>query len=118
MAAVTHVADLPPDVAGLIDVHGDTLAVVDPRGRLGLPPQAPHPEQHLLLVHTPARFLLWVDGIEAIVTVSSTMLEEVQADAEKASALFIIRVDGQLVPVLSAAAFDPGPIVRAAHAAR
>src|SRR5882724_2470846 len=40
MAAVTRVADLPPSVAGLLDVHGDTLAVVDPRPRLGLPAQA------------------------------------------------------------------------------
>ncbi len=112
MAAVTRIADLPSGVAGLIDVHGDTLPVVDPRPRLGLPSQAARPEQHLLLLHATGRFLLWVDCIETIVSVDSTAFEQVLADRAEVSAPFITRVDGQLVSVLSPAVFDPGRILQ------
>jgi chemotaxis signal transduction protein len=113
MAAITCVSDLPPAVAGLIDVHGDILAVVDPRPRLGLSAQAAHPDQHLLLLKATARFLLWVDCIETIVAVDSSAIEEVRADDESPCAPFITRIDGQLVPVLSPAVFDPGQLVNA-----
>jgi chemotaxis signal transduction protein len=112
MAAVTRVADLPPTVAGLLDLHGETLPVVDPRPRLGLSAQAPRPEQHLLLLASPGRYLLWVDSIEAIVSVDSSSLEEVQSEDVPASAPYITRIDGQLVPILSPAVFDPGQLVR------
>ena len=118
MAAVTHVADLPASVAGLLDVHGDTLAVVDPRPRLGLPAQAARPEHHLLLLSATQRYLLWVDCIETIVTVNASALEEVQADDGPVSAPFITRIDGQLVPVLAPAVFDPGQVVQAASGRR
>jgi chemotaxis signal transduction protein len=118
MAAMTSVADLPPAVAGLIDVHGDILAVVDPRMRLGLPAQAVSPEQHLLLLNAGERFLLWVDAIETIVAVDASAIEEVRADSEMPSAPFITRIDGQLVPVLSPAVFDPGQMVHAARGER
>jgi chemotaxis-related protein WspB len=117
MAAVTRVADLPPAVAGLIDLHGETLAVVDPRPRLGLPAQVAHPDQHLLLLRDAAagRFLLWVDCIETIVAVDASTIEEVRADGGPVSAPFITRIDGQLVPVLSPAVFDPKHVVQAAR---
>jgi chemotaxis signal transduction protein len=111
MAAVTRVADLPPAVVGLLDLHGETLPVVDPRARLGLPPQPPRPEQHLLLLTSARRYLLWVDCVEAIVTVDTASLEEVHAADAPASAPLITRIDGQLVAVLSPAVFDPGPVV-------
>lgn len=110
MAAVTHVADLPPAVAGLLDVHGETLPVVDPRPRLGLPAQAPRPEQHLLLLAAPGRYLLWVDSVEAIVSVDTAALEEIHAAEGPGTAPFITRIDGQLVPVLSAVIFHPGQV--------
>jgi chemotaxis signal transduction protein len=113
MAAVTRVADLPPGVAGLIDVHGDTLAVVDPRPRLGLPAQTARPEQHLLLLHATGRYLLWVDSIETIVSVEAAAFDAVQLDGGEASAPFVTRVDGQLVSVLSPAVFDPGHVIQA-----
>ncbi|HLZ28783.1 MAG TPA: chemotaxis protein CheW [Chloroflexota bacterium] len=120
MAAVTRVADLPAGVAGLLDVHGDTLAVVDPRPRLGLPAQAARPEHHLLLLSATGRYLLWVDCIETIVAVDAATLEEVVSDTDDGpvSAPFITRIDGQLVPVLSPATFDPGHVVQAATGPR
>jgi chemotaxis signal transduction protein len=120
MAAVTTLADLPPAVVGLIDLHGDTLPVVDPRPRLGLPSEPADPKQHLLLLRAvgSGRYLLWVDCIETIVTVDAWTIEEVRAEDEPASAPFITRIDGQLVPVLSPAIFDPGPIVHARRTTR
>jgi chemotaxis signal transduction protein len=118
MAAVTRVADLPLAVAGLLDVHGDTLAVVDPRPRLGLPAQAAHPAQHLLLLNASRRFLLWVDCIETIVTVDASAIEDDLPDDGPASTPSITRIDGQLVQVLSPGVFDPGQVVQAALGAR
>jgi chemotaxis signal transduction protein len=107
MAAVTRVADLPPAIPGLLDLHGETLPVVDPRPRLGLRAQAPRPEQHLLLLASPGRYLLWVDSIEAVVSVDSSSLAQVDSADVR-----ITRIDGQLVSVLSPTAFDPGQVVR------
>ena len=112
MAAVTQVADLPADVVGLLDVYGQALAVVDPRPHLGLPPQTAQPEQHLLLLRGSGRFLLWVDHVDAIVSVDAT----VHLDGCDAESAVITRLDGQLVAVLSAALFDPGQLDTATRA--
>jgi chemotaxis signal transduction protein len=92
--------------------------VVDPRPRLGLPPQAARPEHHLLLLNATGRFLLWVDCIETIVAVDVSTIEEVQGEDGPASAPFITRIAGQLVPVLAPAVFDPGHVVQAAPGLR
>jgi chemotaxis signal transduction protein len=113
MAAVTHVADLPPSVAGLLDLHGETLAVVDPRPRLGLPLRDPSPAQHLLLLVASGRYLLWVDSIDTLVSVDAAALEEMYTDADApARSPFITRIAGELVSVLSTTAFDPGPVIQ------
>jgi chemotaxis signal transduction protein len=117
MAAVSRVADLPVGVAGLIDVHGEVLAVVDPRPRLGLPPQAAHPEQHLLLLTATERFLLWVDCVETIVAVDADAFEELEAE-NGIDAPLVTRIDGQLVQVLSPTVFDPGHVVLSARGPR
>jgi chemotaxis signal transduction protein len=112
MAALTTVVDLPPDVAGLLDLQGETLAVVDPRPRLGLPIQAARPEQHLLVISLPGRrYLLWVDSIEDVVAVDSPGPETAPSDG----APVIARYDGQLVQVLSPSTFDPGRVVQGEH---
>jgi hypothetical protein len=72
MAAVTRIVDVPPTVAGLLDLHGDTLAV------------------------------------------EASTFQALQTDAAATGAPFITHVDGQLVPVLSPTAFNPGRIVQAA----
>ena len=108
MAAVTRVADLPASVAGLLDLHGDTLAVVDPRPRLGLPAQAARPEHHLLLLTATGRFLLWVDCIETIVAVDASTIEEVQADDGPASAPFITRIEDSWYPCCRRQSLIPG----------
>jgi chemotaxis signal transduction protein len=115
MAAVTRVFGLPASIAGLLDLHGNTLPVVDPRPHLGLPSVGPRPEHHLLLLAASERYLLWVDRIETIVSVDTSSLERVQAEDTPASAPFITRIDGQLVTVLSPAVFDPGPVVQSAR---
>lgn len=62
---MVQVAALPgaPDViAGVIDVAGDLVAVVDPRVRLGLPRRAPRADDQLVLAHAGARLVaIWVD---------------------------------------------------------
>lgn len=112
MAAVTQVADLPSWIVGLVDLHGETLAVVDPRPRLGLPLQVARPEQHLLLFVAPERYLLWVDSVEKIVSVASGAIEQMEAADGPALAPCVTRIDGQLVAVLSSTLFDPGHVTQ------
>src|SRR5437588_12158832 len=57
MAALTPLAGAPPGVAGLLNLRGDVLAVIDPRPRLGLATPPHKPEQHLVLASAATRFL-------------------------------------------------------------
>ena len=70
MAAVVTLPGAPPIVLGVLSLHGTPLPVVDLRRRLGLPPRAPRPEDHLLVVHTPRRTVaLTVDEVQGVLEV-------------------------------------------------
>ena len=114
MAALTPLPGTPRDVAGLLNLHGDVLPVVDPRPHLaGIAagnaargaPAAPDPSQHLVVVVAQTRYLLWVDEAEQVfVPVASSMIG-------------VVRLGGAVVPVLSPESLDPGPLLALAGAA-
>jgi chemotaxis signal transduction protein len=112
-AEITRVSSPPPGFAGLLDVHGDLLAVVDPRQQLGLPPTTARPDQHLMLMANSSdsgsgRYLLWVDAIENIVSATVSAFAPTPPASEGMDGVpRMIRVDGELVRVLSAASFQP-----------
>jgi purine-binding chemotaxis protein CheW len=93
MVALVPVPDAAHGVAGLVDVHGELLPVVDPRPRLGLPAATPHPDQHLLIVRAATRFALWVDAVERVDAVDET-------GSTGGRETRIARVAGQVVPLL------------------
>src|SRR3954454_5413624 len=67
---MAYVLPLPAsgrDVVGVMNLHGNILPVVDPRPRMGLPTPPITAEQHLVLVSSATRFLMWVDAIEEVV---------------------------------------------------
>jgi len=103
MAAVTPLPGAGQGVAGMLNVHGDTRLVVDPRAALGLPPVTAHPDQHLLLVLGQTRFLVWVDRAEGIVSAHPAMFDALPVDG----APVVARLDGAVVPILEARTFDP-----------
>jgi len=67
IAAVAPLPGAPSVVAGVINVAGQFLPVLDVRARVGLPVRAPRLEDALVIVRTARRDVaLWVDGIERI----------------------------------------------------
>ncbi len=52
MVEITSVPQAPALVRGIINFHGQTIAVYDLRERLGLPPREPEVSDLLLIAHT------------------------------------------------------------------
>ncbi|MBM2810535.1 MAG: CheW-like protein [Chloroflexi bacterium] len=107
MAAVTPVPEGQPGVAGVLNLHGEPLAVVDPRPRMGFATRLPALDQHLVVVAEPSRYILWVDGIDGVTEVGEMIDQEDGSDAGIVSQL--IAREGQLIPVLSLEALAPQP---------
>lgn len=64
MVAIAPLPEAPPVVAGIIDVGGAMLPVLDVRSRLGLVPHPPRLTDALILVRTSNREVgLWVDQV-------------------------------------------------------
>jgi len=116
MAALSPLPDAPPGIVGVLNLQGTVLPVVDPRPRLGIPSPAVDAEQHLLVMSAGTRYLLWVDRAERIVLVPPRQLQAVEGGAGPAVALSLANLEGEVFPVLSPEALDPGPIVRASEA--
>jgi purine-binding chemotaxis protein CheW len=117
MVALTPLPDAPPDVVGVVSVHGTVLPVVDPRPRLGLATPRAHPDQYLVVVCAASRYLLWLDGVDRVTAAAPDTLESVAGGNDRALAPFVLHLEGNLLPVLSPQALDPGPIVGPSQAA-
>lgn len=67
MVALTDLPGAPAVVAGLVDLHGDAVPVVDLRRRLGRGHRAARLDDLLVLVETAdRRLLVWVDAVEGL----------------------------------------------------
>jgi len=78
-AAVTPLPNAPSVVAGIINVHGRLLPVMDVRRRLGLPSRDMRLDDHLILARTFRRdLLLWVEQVPRVERCSAAA----QADAD------------------------------------
>jgi purine-binding chemotaxis protein CheW len=135
MAAVTPLPDAPGGVVGVLNLNGAILPVVDPRPRFGLPTPPYHPEQYLVLVRARRDYLLWVDRLEQTFAArtgdfaptgldgEATGVTGVAGAAEVAGSgggagagttgrpAFVhslVRIAGEVVPVLSLEALAPG----------
>lgn len=65
MAAFTPLPGAPPVVAGIINIGGRFLPVLDVRARLGLVPRFPRLADGLIVVRLAARTVaLWIDHVE------------------------------------------------------
>ncbi|MDB5077986.1 MAG: chemotaxis protein CheW [Chloroflexi bacterium] len=107
MAKLTKVPGMPQGIAGVLNLQGTNLPVVDPRSIFGLPACLEDPGQSLVLVLAIAPFLFWLDAVEQIV---SAQLREVPPGAvvmQRAFTPFLVSVDGETIPVLSVQEFEP-----------
>lgn len=112
MAALTLLPDAPPHIAGIINLHGVLLPVVDLHTRLNLPRPAVHVDQHLLVVMASTRFLVWLDRIETIIEVDDEQIIRVETSTASALAPLLVRIKDKGVPILALEVLDPGPFLR------
>lgn len=64
---VTRLVDGPAGVAGVIDVRGEVMPVIDPRARLGVAPRELDPDDQFVVVRSAGRSLaLWVDKVVGV----------------------------------------------------
>jgi purine-binding chemotaxis protein CheW len=112
MAALTPLSELARGIAGVLNLHGEILPVVDPRGVLGLPAAPPEPDQHLVVLSARTRYILWLDRAERVVDAPAQDTVGIDTGAARAYVPHVLRLEGEVVPVLSPEALDPGPIVR------
>lgn len=106
MAELTRLPDPPPGVVGVLNVYGAGLPVVDPRPRFGLPTPAVHPNQYLILVAAPERYLLWVDGVEGLVAAAVEALPAAGAGHRHS----VARLADEAVPLLGVADLLPSGV--------
>lgn len=97
MAELTPLPEPPPGIAGVLNVGGATLPVVDARLRLGLATPSVHPDQHLVLIAAGARYLLWVDRVEALIVAPVEELPTVGDDQRR----YVARLADVAAPLLA-----------------
>ena len=64
----------------------------------------PRPDQNLLLMSAERPFAIWVDGVDRIVTPADG---DIQPAAGGPRARFVLRLDAELIPVISTDEFSP-----------
>jgi chemotaxis signal transduction protein len=110
MAALTPLPRPPRRVVGVLNLEGTALLVVDPRRVLGIARTRPSAAQQLIVLRARTRFVLWVDRVEDLVFVAPADVEDLAATRPQALSAQVLRRGGELlIPILSAAALDPGP---------
>lgn len=73
--SITRIPGLPFCFAGLTTFRGEIVPVVDVRGLLGLPEHRPeHPENILMIESDGAPAAIWVDRMQGLVAVDTTLL--------------------------------------------
>lgn len=108
MAELTPLPEAPAEIAGVLNVHGAVLPVLDPRPHLGVPTPLADPAQHLLVVVTAAdRYLIWVDEAEQIATVPPSALAPVGEPTAASGVWAVARLSSGLVPVLAPEVLAP-----------
>jgi chemotaxis signal transduction protein len=108
MAAITPVPEMPRHVVGVLNLHGASLLVVNPRPLLGLPTPRHLTEQRLVIVNAGTRFVLWVDTVERIVHTPFHKAPSGVVAFERALAPYIANLEGETTLILSPEALDPG----------
>lgn len=82
--AITPLPDAPDTVAGIINVRGKLMPVINVRHRLGLPDQDLQLDHHFILAKTEKRELaLWVEQVSGIEDCCITPQENVTATIAK-----------------------------------
>lgn len=98
---------------GLVEIAGTLHPVMDPRPRLGLERVDIALEHHLLLIDAQPAFVLWVDGVEEVFEVAQGQVQQLEV-FEGSPVRFLVRHQGETLPLLESGYFSPGEFVRPA----
>jgi purine-binding chemotaxis protein CheW len=109
MAALVPLPHAPRHVAGMLNLQGRALLVVDPRRALRVALARPSAAQQLIVLRARSRYVLWVDGVEDMVIAAPTDLDALAATGRRGSSVRVLHHRGDMIPVISAAALDPRP---------
>lgn len=76
MAPVTRVPHTPPAVAGVLNLRGTILVVLDARQLLGMPPRETDEATRILVVHAKGGVVgLIVDAVDAVISLADSAIE-------------------------------------------
>jgi chemotaxis signal transduction protein len=109
MAALVPLPRARGHVVGMLNLHGTALLVVDPRRPLRIALARPSAAQQLIVLRARSRYVLWVDRVEDMVIAAPADLDALAATGHRALSSRVLHRGGDIIPVLSAAALDPGP---------
>jgi chemotaxis signal transduction protein len=109
MAYVLSLPEAGQGLVGMLNLHGEIVPVVDPRPRLGLPSPTASAEQRLVALRGSGanRFLLWVDEVDEVVTVTPEELSGVPAQQASPVVPRVLRLGDAIVPLLAPTALEP-----------
>ena len=109
MAAHVPLPRAPRHVAGMLNLQGTALLVVDPRPTLRVARARPSPDQQLIVLRGHSRYVLWVDGVEEMVIAAPADLDAVGDSGPRRLTSAVLHHRGEMIPVIAAAALDPRP---------
>jgi purine-binding chemotaxis protein CheW len=113
MAALVPLPRAPRHVAGMLNLQGTALLVVDPRPALAIARAHPTTDQQLIVLRARSRFVLWVDRVEDIVIAAPADLDAVAGTVPRGLSSSVLHHRGDVIPIVRASALDPRP--RTAH---
>lgn len=110
LGALTPVPHAPPEVAGIVNLRGKTVTILDLGLRLGYPKAVPSSDSRIFIIEDRSEFVgLLVDRVDEVVEVERDQWQAPPANVPGGQARFfqgVYRTGGRVITVLNA-----GPIL-------
>lgn len=107
LSAVTRVRHAPPEVAGIVNLRGRIVTILDIGQKLGFPPASPSRESRVFIIEDRNEFIgLLVDRVGEVVEVENDHWQPPPANVPGGQARFfkgVCRTAGRVVAVVNAA---------------
>ena len=112
MVALQPLPEAPPYIAGVLNLRGNGIVVMDLRKRLGLPAKAPDLQTQIVIVDSRGEPLgLIADEVIDIITLPRTALKPAEELSGVSSLLFagLVHAEDRLILVLDLDRFNGAP---------
>jgi purine-binding chemotaxis protein CheW len=119
MVALQPLPEAPPYIAGVLNLRGNGIVVMDLRKRLGLPAKAPDLQTQIVIVDSRGEPLgLIADEVIDIITLPRTALKPAEELSGVSSLLFagLVHAEDRLILVLDLDRLNGAPSAGGAHA--